>query len=352
MKRRILVMVLALTMLVTACSSGSSDAVATVDGVDIPQEIFNAYYGIQRESLIAQLGPDALDEVVDPDLGRTAGEMLRKGLLDSLITNQVLINEANKLELNVDDELEEQISMEKEIQGEEAFTEMLSEIGITEEIYREMLRGNLLVYKLRDDKMASYEIPEEDVKAYYDEHSEELVQVKARHILVETEEEALKIKERLAQGEDFADLAKELSIDTGSAINGGEIDYFPMGVMVEPFEEYAFTAEVNQVSDPIESDFGFHIIEVLDKKDGLEDSKDDILNILKAEKFQEEKESLESSAKVKKHLDVSKEVEAFKNADVKEDVPTETSEENLDTTEESTEEVTEEETEEETTEKP
>ncbi|NLX42256.1 MAG: hypothetical protein GXY79_02130 [Chloroflexi bacterium] len=88
-------------------------------------------------------------------------------------------------------------------------------------------------------------------------------QVHARHILVATEEEANQVRERLAAGESFEELAKELSTDTGSGAAGGDLGWFVRGQMVEPFEEVAFSLAPGTISEPVQSQYGYHIIEVL-----------------------------------------------------------------------------------------
>ena len=93
------------------------------------------------------------------------------------------------------------------------------------------------------------------------------LQANARHILVATEEEAQTVIERLDDGEDFADLAMELSTDTGSGANGGDLGWFSRDAMVESFAEAAFTQEIGTVGDPVESQFGWHIIEVLEREE-------------------------------------------------------------------------------------
>ena len=90
--------------------------------------------------------------------------------------------------------------------------------------------------------------------------------VKASHLLVKTEEEALKLKEQIKDGKDFAKAAKEVSL-CPSGQNGGDLGYFTKGQMVKEFEDAAFSMEVGEVSNPIKTQFGYHLIYLTDKKD-------------------------------------------------------------------------------------
>ncbi len=92
-------------------------------------------------------------------------------------------------------------------------------------------------------------------------------QVHAAHILVATREAADEVVARINGGEDFADVAREVSTDTGTAGTGGDLGWFPRGVMVDPFEEAAFSLDVGVVSEPVQSEFGWHIIKVLEKEE-------------------------------------------------------------------------------------
>jgi len=87
--------------------------------------------------------------------------------------------------------------------------------------------------------------------------------IKCSHILVVKQSEALAILDRIKNGEKFGKLAKELSIDTGSAKRDGNLGYFTKGKMVKQFEEAAFKLQVGQLSEPVKSEFGYHVIKRL-----------------------------------------------------------------------------------------
>jgi len=87
--------------------------------------------------------------------------------------------------------------------------------------------------------------------------------IKCSHILVPKQSESLAIVERLKQGEKFAKLAKELSIDSGSAKKDGNLGYFTKGMMVKQFEEVAFKLQIGEISEPVKTEFGYHIIKRL-----------------------------------------------------------------------------------------
>jgi len=127
----------------------------------------------------------------------------------------------------------------------------MKEIGLTEAQYRRLFETGLLRQKLIEEVTADLPAEEE--------------QVWARHILVSDEEAANQVIERLNNGEDFCTLASELSEDTGSAENCGDLGWFGKGRMVPEFEEVAFNLNIGEISQPVESQFGFHIIQTLGK---------------------------------------------------------------------------------------
>lgn len=302
-------------LVLTACSGnkGAKDGVAaTVDGVDIPQKTFDLYYGIQRQQIVAQIGEEGFKQPMDK-LERSYGELLRENILNSLISNQVILNAAKDEDLgDIDGKVDEQVKMEKEMSGEDIFNENLAAIGLTEEEYKNVLKDNAIVNEYRNKKMEGYEVSQEDKEKYFEENKESFYQRSARHILVETEDEANKVLQRLKDGEDFAELAKELSQDPGSAAQGGDLGYFAQGTMVAEFDNFVFENNVGDLSDPIKSDFGYHIIEITGEKSTLEDFDEEVEAAVKSQKFVEEMEALEKKAKVKKIYDVANEPESIK----------------------------------------
>lgn len=90
--------------------------------------------------------------------------------------------------------------------------------------------------------------------------------VRASHLLVETEEEAKKLKQEIEQGKSFADAAREVSL-CPSGQEGGDLGYFGKGMMVKEFEDAAFSMKVGEISDPIKTQFGWHLIQLTDRQD-------------------------------------------------------------------------------------
>jgi len=134
----------------------------------------------------------------------------------------------------------------------------LGEVGYSQDDLRSLLRRQLLRQKV-------YDAVTKEVPAVAD-------QVWARHILVATEDEAKQVLDRLNKGETFADLAKELSTDTSNKDQGGDLGWFTTGKMLQPFEEAAFKLKVGEISQPVQTTYGFHIIQVLGHEERSFDS--------------------------------------------------------------------------------
>ncbi|MBI5101193.1 MAG: peptidylprolyl isomerase [Nitrospirae bacterium] len=124
---------------------------------------------------------------------------------------------------------------------------------------------------LEKEIMSKAKVSDQEAREYYDKHKEDFAtatQIRASHILVKTAEEASKIEARLKKGEKFEELAKKESIDKASGKNGGDLGFFSKGQMVPEFEKAAAGLKKNDISGPVKTNFGFHIIKVTDKKAG------------------------------------------------------------------------------------
>ncbi|MDQ6663770.1 MAG: peptidylprolyl isomerase [Acidobacteriota bacterium] len=179
-------------------------------------------------------------------------------------------------------------------------------------------RDNLLAGALYQDLLDNAKVDDAAARKYYDDHKSEYEQVKARHILVRakgspspasaggkelTDEEALAkaqdLRKKLVAGADFAELAKTQSDDTGSGANGGDLGLFKHGQMVPPFEQAAFSLPIGQISEPVKTPFGYHIIKVEQKESKTFDEvRPEIEKKLRPELAKTEVEDLRKNANV------------------------------------------------------
>ena len=147
--------------------------------------------------------------------------------------------------------------------------------------------------------IADITVKEAEVKKAYEDYKP---QIKARHILVKDKKTADEVKAKLDKGEDFAKLAKEYSTDTGTKDKGGELGWFGKGEMVPAFEEAAYKMKKDEISAPIKSDYGYHIIQLLDTKEKkpYKDMKKDLEYDLKVAQIDQTKVQDILDAEVKK----------------------------------------------------
>jgi peptidyl-prolyl cis-trans isomerase C len=179
------------------------------------------------------------------------------------------------------------------------------------EDFKKLTLISLLLEKEIEDKA---KVGDKDVKDYYEKHKADLMtnnQVRASHILVKSEDEAKKILDQLKKGGDFKKIAKEKSIDTGSAQNGGDLGFFSRGQMVPEFDKAAFSLKEGELSGPVKSQFGYHIIKVTGKKEGkvveFDKVKDLLTQKVTAEKQKEAFDSYMESLKKSYTVDKNKE---------------------------------------------
>lgn len=187
-------------------------------------------------------------------------ERFGEDVLKEMITRQIL---ENKMDVNSKDEFAE---LDKEIEDMRdqlgnQFDELIKQQGFkTTEDYRYVLYLSKLEYNFATSDI---EVTEDDIREYYERLQEE---IHARHILVKEKETAEEIIERYNNGEEFAALAEEYGTD-GTAKNGGTLGYFTAGKMVKPFEDAVYALEVGEISEPVQTDFGWHVIFVEDRRE-------------------------------------------------------------------------------------
>ncbi|MED3795021.1 peptidylprolyl isomerase [Niallia alba] len=276
--------------------------------------IIGAVYLTQRSETVATVDKEKItQEQLNEELNKQYGA----SVLNMMISNKVVDLEADKAKVKVTDK-EIQAELDKMVEqygGQETFNMLLAQNGVTEDLFKEQIEQNLKVTKILEP---SIEITDDEIKTYFEDNKASFdtpEQVEASHILVEDEDTAKEVKKKLDEGGDFAKLAEEYSTDTQTKDKGGELGYFSSGQMVEAFDKAAFSMKVDEISDPVKTDYGYHIIKVTGKKEAkeatLEDSKAKIKEDLLATKVQEQASTwlTEATAKYKVENKLEKDAE-------------------------------------------
>ncbi len=184
------------------------------------------------------------------------------------------------------------------------------------EEFEKMTLVSLILKKEVEEKS---NVDEAEVKNFFDQNADKFTigtKIKASHILVQTEEEATSISDKISKGESFSELAKTHSKDKGSAEKGGDLGYFGRGKMVPEFEQAALALKPGDVSKPVKTRFGFHIIKLIDIQKGesanFEQSKESIMRQLVSEKrkslFDSYVEKIKAESKITKDEDAIKSI--------------------------------------------
>ncbi len=232
-------------LLLSAC--GNSDNLATSKSGNLTQEEFNK------------------------ELREIAGKpVLQQVMLDKILLDKYKVS---------DDEAKKKVEELKKQMGDNFKTD-LTQLGAKDE---DDLKTNIKT-QIAFEKAVKASVTEKEMKDYYKP------KLKASHILVKDEKTAKEIKEKLNNGEDFAALAKQYSEDPGSKEKGGELPEFGPGEMDSKFEEAAYKLEAGQVSDPIKSSYGYHIIKLTEKKElkPFDQEKDNIRKELEQKRSQDQ----------------------------------------------------------------
>ncbi len=293
--KRALFFILAIAFFSSSCLPEAATVVPpTLAPSPIPQNVVAIVNGqpILRETLekhlrLLQKAMEVSGE--EPDL--KALEQMRRQVLEGLIEQVVMEQAAARLGIKVaPEELEEHIRKTIQQGGEENFNRWLRENELTLEEFKEMTRLQLLNLKL--------------FEAVVPAPPEVMEQVHVRHILLNSEEEAIKILERLRQGEDFASLARQYSQDEFTRELGGDLGFFARGFSGLPpeLEEVAFSLPPGQISGVVKSYYGYHIVQVLEK-DPARPLSEEAKRLFRERKFREWLEKEKASALIQRFLE-------------------------------------------------
>lgn len=224
MKKLILSLTVAGVLGLSACSSGSSDVVVKSNAGNVTKD----------------------------ELYQSMKDKVGKQTLQQLVYEKVLSKKYKVTDKEVTAKIDE---LKKQFGANFEMVLMQNQIKDEKEL-KQIVKFQMLQEKAVD----------KDIKVTDKEVKEAYKQIKARHILVKDEKTALDIKKKLDAGGKFDELAKQNSTDTGTAQNGGDLGWFGPGKMVPEFDKVAFSLKTNEISAPVKSKFGYHIIQVTEKR--------------------------------------------------------------------------------------
>ena len=245
-----------------------------------------------------------------------------RAILDQLVTYNALVQESRARGIKVTDAEAKQVSdariaeLRKQIPDPKAFNAALVQRNMTLERLRADIRKDIAINKMMEAELAGVlPVTDAQIKEFYDKNPNEFSGLRASHILIKPEgfDEASKKKARDAiedvlkqvrGGADFAELARKHSSD-GSAQQGGDLGFFTKGSMVPAFSDAAFKLQPGQVSDVVETQFGFHIIKAAERKDiPIAEATDKVRQFLAKQQMEERQQAFVARVKSKSKIEV------------------------------------------------
>lgn len=259
----LLALLAGLGLLAAGCGGGGGgvpkDAIARVGGATIPRTALEEQLAIARR----------VQKKSFPKAGQPEYFQLQNQLVQALVDKSELEQKADELGVEVTDkQVTDAVRQFKEQQlggSEKRYLDQLRELGMTQDQARDFFRYQLLRTALFDHVTANVEVSDKEVAAYYGEHRADYAHAQTRqvaHVLVKTRALADSIYRQATAGADFSALAKKYSIDTGTASLGG-LYTVERGKTQPPFEQAAFELRTGQVSQPVKTVYGWHVIKAL-----------------------------------------------------------------------------------------
>jgi parvulin-like peptidyl-prolyl isomerase len=218
----------------------------------------------ERQMANYEASMSAIGEDPNTPEGQQALTEARKMVLDWMIQQKLLAQDAERRGISVSEAEVDQVIQDLIADiGEEAFEERIAEQGLSREMVRAMFKEQLLASEV--------------MQQVIDEVPPRATHVNARHILVPTEEEAQRLLRQIQAGADFAELAQTYSQDAFTREQGGDLGYFPRGILTsQAVEDAAFGLQPGQVSDVVKSELGYHVVKVVDRVDDMEISPENL----------------------------------------------------------------------------
>ena len=267
--KRLIALIPALALVAAACGEGgiSRSTAAVVDGEEIA--VRQVQSGLDR--FVASDQFEQLTQQEEPD---TIKRQYEQSLLGRLIRRMVLEREATEAGVEVsDDDVEERIDQfRQDFENEEQFIEEVKRQGTTLQEVRGFVRDSLLEEGLRAEVTEGTGPSDDELQAFYDEQREQFTEIHTAHILVEKKNLANRLKGQLDAtsakklDDTFAKLATEHSVDTGSGSQGGDLGYVNPATLVPEYSQAVAEIEPGEISEPVRSQFGFHIIKLIDRR--------------------------------------------------------------------------------------
>lgn len=292
MNKKILALVLATSFLFSACANDKAKD-KKENGSNETQTSESAKKENLPDDAVAIVGGDKItkdsykDEMSFYSAMLASQQQLKPSIVQMLVQDKLIADDMKKNNVKVDDkELDDKfLQYIQQFGGQEKFDKMLEDYNMSSDKFKETIKKDQIYQKHRDWFEKKHPVSDKDAKKYFDEHKETLAQVKASHILVADENTANEVKKKIDNGADFAELAKEYSKDTANSNKGGDLGYFTKDKMVKEFADKAFSMKKGEVSEPVKTSYGYHIIKVDDKKDTADSLKDDISKALNDKKY-------------------------------------------------------------------
>ena len=291
MKSVLTTLLIMCVMMFSGCKKDENTAVVMVGDSAITKQEINELVDKQLSSpFLAQIDKKSNDYKI---MKLAATDRAIK----ELIVKKMLLDEIVKRNITVSlEEIEKQkAKLVEEVGGEENLKEVLAKNNVDETELQSLLENEIQMTKLIAS-LAPVNVSDAEVKKYYNENKASKFtypdSVKASHILIKEKAKAEEVlKKAKAEKADFAALAKQYSEDPGSAEKGGDLGFFTKEQMVEPFSKAAFSMKPDTVSDLVQTEFGYHIIKVTDRKKAGVTPFAEVKNTLK--KFLEDEKKVE-----------------------------------------------------------